>query len=135
VQHEILGIRAIVEANLSRAEAAKLAGLTDDAVRKSMQDNSATRESYVAELKALLHFSKARTAHTLIKELTGPNAAARVAAARTLLEENQQTPAGNGMPQIPGFSILITDARSSPQPIDVTPALNGSPVVHAAARS
>jgi hypothetical protein len=34
-----IAIRAIVEDNLSRAEAAKVAGLTDDAVRKAMKDN------------------------------------------------------------------------------------------------
>jgi hypothetical protein len=33
------------------------------------------------------------------------------------------------MPQVPGFAILIADARSIQQPIDVTP-LNGLPVVH-----
>jgi hypothetical protein len=32
------------------------------------------------ELKALMHCAKAQAAHALIKELTGPNAAARVAA-------------------------------------------------------
>jgi hypothetical protein len=31
------------------------------------------------------------------------NAAARVAAAWTLLEENERTPAGNNMPQVPGL--------------------------------
>ena len=29
----------------------------------------------------------------------------------TLLEENERTPAGNNMAQIPGFAILIADAR------------------------
>jgi hypothetical protein len=91
-----IAIRAIVEDNLSRAEAAKLAGLSADAVRKSMRDNPAAREFYAREVKALLHFAKAKAAHALIKELGGPNAAARVAAARTVLEENQQSPAGNG---------------------------------------
>jgi hypothetical protein len=64
-------------------------------------------------LKALMHFAKAKAAHALIKELDGPNAAARVAAARTLLEENERSPAGNNMPQVPGFAILIADARAS----------------------
>jgi hypothetical protein len=30
----------------------------------------------------------------------------------TLLEENERTPAGDNMPQIPGFAILIADARA-----------------------
>jgi hypothetical protein len=116
-----VAILAIVEENKSRAEAAKLAGLTDDALRKSMRDNSAARAFYASEVKALLNFAKAKAAHALIKELTGPNAAARVAAARSLLEENERAPAGNNMPQVPGFAILIADARSVSQPIDVTP--------------
>jgi hypothetical protein len=97
---------------MSRAEAAKLAGLTDDAVRKGMRDNSAVRSFYASEVKALLHFAKAKAAHALIAELNGSNAAARVAAARTLLEETERTPAAAGMPQIPGFAILISDQRT-----------------------
>jgi hypothetical protein len=112
-----LAITAIVEHNKPRAEAAKLAGLTDDALRKAMRDNPAARAFYVSEVKALMTFSKARAAHTLISELTGPNAAARVAAARTLLEENERSPAGNSMPQVPGFAILIADARTQAMPV------------------
>jgi hypothetical protein len=33
--------------------------------------------------------------------------------------ENDRTPAGNGMPQVPGFAILIADARPAHLPIDV----------------
>jgi predicted transcriptional regulator len=77
-----IAIEAIVQDNLSRAEAAKLAGLTDDAVRKGLRDNSAARGFYSSEVKALLHFAKAKAAHALINELDGPNAAARVSAAK-----------------------------------------------------
>jgi hypothetical protein len=75
-------IEAIVHENKPRAEAAKLAGLTDDALRKSLKNNPAAREFYASEVKALLHFAKAKAAHALINELDGPNAAARVASAR-----------------------------------------------------
>jgi hypothetical protein len=124
-----VAIAAIVEDNLPRAEAAKLAGLSDDAVRKGMRDNSAVRTFYSAEVRALMSFAKAKAAHTLIKELDGNNAAARVAAARTLLEEAPQALAGGNMPQAPGFAILIADQRSQalPLPIDVTP-LNNLPM-------
>jgi hypothetical protein len=125
-----VAILAIVEDGKSHAEAATVAGLTLDAIRKSMRDNSATRAFYASELKALMYGAKAKAVHTLIKELDGPNAAARVAAARTLLENNDATSAGNNMPQVPGFAILISDARSSQQPIDITP-LNGLPIAHA----
>jgi hypothetical protein len=83
-----IAIQAIVEENLSRAEAAKRAGLTDDAVRKGMRDNAAVRAFYTSEVKALMSFAKAKAVHTIIKELDGPNAAARVAAARTILEDS-----------------------------------------------
>jgi hypothetical protein len=83
-----VAILAIVKDNKSRAEAAKVAGLTEDAVRE-----------------ALMHCAKAKAAHALIKELDGPNAAARVAAARMFLEENDRSPAGNGPPRVPGFAI------------------------------
>jgi hypothetical protein len=116
-----IAILAIVEDNLSRADAAKIAGLTDDAVRKAMRDNAATRAFYASEVKALLNFAKSKAAHTLIKELTGTNAAARVTAARAILEENPQASAGNAMSQVPGFAILIADARTVQQPIDITP--------------
>ena len=92
-----------------------------------MRDNLATRAFYASELKALMYGAKAKAIHTLIKELDGPNAAARVAAARTLLEDHDKTSAGNNMPQVPGFAILIADSRSSQQPIDVTP-VNGLPI-------
>jgi predicted HTH domain antitoxin len=117
-----IAIELIVQENKTRAEAAKLAGLTDNAVYKSMRDNGAAREFYNSELKALQNFSKAEAFHVLRKEMNGPNAAARVAAARTILEDNERAPVNGNMPQVPGFSILIEDARTVQQPIDVTPA-------------
>jgi hypothetical protein len=118
-----VAILAIVEDGKSRAEAAKLAGLTDDAVRKAMRDNTAAREFYVSEVRALMTFAKASAVRTLIKELDGPNAAARVAAARTILEDNERAPAGNNMPQVPGFAILIADARTAPA-LPIAPIIN-----------
>jgi hypothetical protein len=64
-----------------------------------------------------------------IPSLDGNNAAARVAAARTLLDEAPHATPGGNMPQAPGFAILIADQRSqaTPLPIDVTP-LNNLPM-------
>jgi hypothetical protein len=62
--------------------------------------------------------------------MDGPNASARVAAARTILEETERAPAGSGVSQLPGFAILIADARSAQHPIDVTP-LPGAPLLPA----
>src|SRR5882724_7259135 len=97
VAHKILpkmqvAILATVEDNKTRAEAAKIAGLTEDAIRKAMRDNGAVREFYSSQVKALMNFAKAKAAHALIDELKGSNAAARVAAARTILENNERTP-------------------------------------------
>jgi len=72
-----------------------------------MKDNPVAREFYMSEVRALMQFAKAKAAHALIKELDGPNAAARVAAARTILEDNERAPASNGVAQVPGFSILL----------------------------
>jgi len=41
----------------------------------------------------------------------------------TLLEENERTPAGNNMPQVPGFAILIADARAT-QTLSVRPVID-----------
>jgi len=105
------------------AEAAKIAGLTEDAIRKAMRDNGAVREFYSSQIKALMTFAKAKAAHTLIKELDGSNATARVAAARIILEDNATAPAGNNMPQVPGFAILIADARAT-QTLSVRPVID-----------
>jgi hypothetical protein len=118
-----IAILAIVEDNAPRAHAAKLAGLTDDAVRKAMKDNPAAREFYTNEVRALMQFAKAKAAHALIKELDGASAAARVAAARTILEDNERSPAANNMPLVPGFAILIADTRS-PQVLPAGPVLD-----------
>lgn len=114
-----IAILAIVEDNAPRAHAAKLVGLTDDAVRKAMKDNPAAREFYTNEVRALMQFAKAKAAHALIKELDGPNAAA----ARTILEDNERSPAANNMPQVPGFAILAADTRS-PQVLPAGPVLD-----------
>jgi hypothetical protein len=114
-----VAILEIVENNTPRVEAAAIAGLTVNILRKAMRGNPAAIAFYNNAVRELLTFAKARAAHTLIKELDGPNAAARVAAARTILEDNATAPAG-GLPQVPGFAILIADARAV-QPIDITP--------------
>jgi hypothetical protein len=69
------------------------------------------REFYGSELRMLLHGAKAQAAHALIKGLKGDNAAARVAAATLLADDDKRTPA-QGMPQISGFGFLVIDARS-----------------------
>jgi hypothetical protein len=116
-------ILAMVEDGKTVEEAAKVAGLTSSAIYKSMKHPPA-REFYTAEVRALLHCTKHLAAHALIRELKGDNAAARVAAARTLLADDAtKAPIATGMPQAPGFSILIVDGRAQHQVIDVRPAV------------
>jgi hypothetical protein len=106
-------IVAMVEDGLTVEEAAKVAGLTQSAIYKAMKHEPA-RQFYTSELRQLLHCTKHLAAHALIKELKGDNAAARVAAARTLLADDAtKAPIATGMPQAPGFSILIVDGRSA----------------------
>jgi hypothetical protein len=117
-------IELIVQEDKSRDEAAKLVGLTDNALYKSMKRNSASRAYYANEIRALMTFAKAKAVRTLINELDGPNAAARVAAARIILEDSERSPAASNMPQVPGFAILIADARAVPQALPVGPVIN-----------
>jgi hypothetical protein len=106
-------ITAMVEDGSTVEEAAKIAGLTQSAIYKAMR-HAPAREFYTSEVRALIHCTKHLAAHALIKELNGDNAAARVAAARTLLADDAtKAPIATGMPQAPGFSILIVDARSA----------------------
>jgi predicted DNA-binding protein YlxM (UPF0122 family) len=102
VQHRLTpkmraAITAMVEEGLSVEEAAKSAGLTRGAIYQAMKHQPA-RDFYVTELRALLHCTKHLAAHALIKELTRDNAAARVAAARTLLADDDKKPPAQGMP-------------------------------------
>jgi hypothetical protein len=105
-------IVAMVEDGKTVEEAAEVAGLTPSAIYKAMK-NPPAREFYTAELRQLLHCTKHLAAHALIRELKGDNAAARVAAARTLLAEDERKAPAQGMPQMPGFSFLVIDARQA----------------------
>jgi hypothetical protein len=117
-----IAIVTMVEDGKTVEEAAEVAGLTPSAIYKAMK-NPPAREFYASELRALLNCTKHLAAHALIKELTGDNAAARVAAARTLLAEDEKKAPASGMPQMPGFSFLVIDARSATgQPL---PMANG----------
>jgi hypothetical protein len=104
-------IEVMIDDGLTIEEAANAAGITSSAIRKAMKHPPA-REFYVTSLRALLNCTKHLAAHALIKELKGDNAAARVAAARTLLADDAKPVAVQGMPQIPGFSFLVIDART-----------------------
>jgi hypothetical protein len=92
-------IVAMVEDGMSVEDAAKHAGLTSSAIYKAMK-NPPAREFYTSELRQLLHCAKAQAAHALIRELRGDNAAARVAAARTLLADDERKAPAQGMPQV-----------------------------------
>ncbi len=109
-------IVAMVEDGKTVEEAAEVAGLTPSAVYKAMK-NPPAREFYTSELRGLLHCTKHLAAHALIKELKGDNAAARVAAARTLLAEDEKKAPAQGMPQMPGFGFLVVEYRSAAGPI------------------
>jgi hypothetical protein len=128
VEHKLtpkmrLAIIALVENGENMDQAAASAGLTKDAIYRALK-NPPVRQFYHAELKLLLTAAKAKAVHSLIKELDGTNAAARVAAARTLLEHDKAPQIQSGMPQTAGFGFLIIDGRTQQQKaIDITPTL------------
>jgi hypothetical protein len=101
-------IVAMVEDGKTIEEAAEVAGLTPSAIYKGMK-TPPVKEFYVSELRALLHCTKHLAAHALIRELKGDNAAARVAAARTLLADDEKKAPAQGMPQVPGFAFLLVN--------------------------
>jgi hypothetical protein len=126
-------IVAMVEDGLTVAEAAIAAGLKPRAIRTAMKTPPG-RELYKTELQSLLTCAKAQAAHALIRELKGDNAAARVAAARTLLADDEKKPPSAGMPQMPGFSFLVIDARQATgQPLPVANGHAPMITVHAEA--
>jgi hypothetical protein len=104
-------IEAMIADGLSVKEAAEVAGLTREALYKAMRDNPVARSFYASELRAFLHCTKHLAAHTLIKEMKGDNAAARVAAARTLLADDARPAPPAGQAQTPGFVFMMVDAR------------------------
>jgi hypothetical protein len=93
-----IAILAIVEDNAPRAHAAKLAGLTDDAVRKAMKDNPAAREFYTNEVRALMQFAKAKAAHARRPERCGPRRGrAHDPGGQRAISGGQQHAAGPGL--------------------------------------
>lgn len=120
-----VAILAMVEDGKTVEEAAAAADLTTSAIYKAMK-HQPSQEFYVSSLRELLRCSKHLAAHALIRELKGDNAAARVAAARTLLADDAKPVAAQGMPQMPGFSFLVIDARQAGQAL---PNGHGAPVL------
>jgi hypothetical protein len=124
-------IAAMVENGLTLREAADSAGIAYSTIYRAMRTRPA-QEFYMTELRALLHCTKHLAAHALIKELTGDNAAARVASARTLLADDAKPVPPPGMAQTPGFVFMVVDGRGAgqslpngqggPPMIDVRPA-------------
>ncbi len=61
-------VRLIVQDGLPRAEAAKLARLSDDEVREELRDNFAVRAFWDAQIKLLIDRAKPRAIHVMVKE-------------------------------------------------------------------
>jgi hypothetical protein len=116
-------IIAIVEGGKTLQEAAAEAGCTTSLIYKSMK-NVPVREFYIEELRLLRTCAKAAAAHVLIKEMSGPNAAARVAAAKPILEDEAGRAAGAPGQTTPNFIIVIGDQRAQPHGPPAVPAEN-----------
>jgi hypothetical protein len=124
-----VAIVAMVEDGKTVEEAAEVAGLKPRAIRAAMKTPPG-RELYKTELQSLLTCAKALAAHALIRELKGDNAAARVAAARTLLAEDERKAPAQGMPQMPGFIFLVNAPNGQALPI---PNGHAGPLIEASA--
>src|SRR5262245_53139977 len=73
--------------NLSIADAASRAGVTERGFKRAMKVNPAARAFYTGELKALISGSRHVAVHSLLTTIReSSNAAAKVAASRCLLE-------------------------------------------------
>jgi hypothetical protein len=115
-------VSEMVECGLTVQQAADIAGLTASGLYKALR-LPPVQDHYVAELRALRLSLKSRALHALAKELDGENAAARVSAARSLLEGGDAAAASaNSRPQqMPGFSFLLVDNRGNALPSPVPP--------------
>jgi hypothetical protein len=107
-------IIAIVEDGKTLQDAAAEAGLTVSAIYKGMKTAS-VREFYLEELRLLRTCAKAAAAHVLINEMTGPNAAARVAAAKAILDDEAGRTGGAPGHVTPNFIIVIGDQHAQSQ--------------------
>jgi hypothetical protein len=120
-------IEAMVAGDLTVKEAAAAGGLTDRALYIAMS-HALVMAFYAAETDRLKRGTKHRAVHAARKELKGPNASARVAAARIFLEEGPNDRDGLGRAQIqaPGVTIVIQQAPTVPT-IDTTPTIEHEP--------
>jgi hypothetical protein len=69
---------------------------------------------WLDEVKALLHCTKHHAVHVLRKEMTGPNAAARVAAARTLLADETTKPLNVPNAALTSGVTIVIEAPAAP---------------------
>jgi hypothetical protein len=107
--------------NLSRADAARQAGVTEAGLRRTMKENPAARAHYTAELKTLIGGSRHIGVHCLLNTIReSANAAARVAASRCLLELDTESRAliERAPPATAGITIVFNQA---PGPVNITP--------------
>jgi hypothetical protein len=115
-------IELMVGEGLSRKEAAERAGMTDDGLRRALATNPVARRHYSETVRTYMHGLRHKAVRALEKEMDGPNAAARVASARTILEASDSRTAQPSTPTVPGLVVVIQSAELSRPVIDVTPA-------------
>jgi hypothetical protein len=122
-----LAIETMVWSGACRADAAKVAGLTDHSLRSALKKPH-VKQAYLAELEVLRLSARARAFHRLV-ELSeqNENRGAAVAAVRTMVLEGQdEAKRGFGATQSPGLTILIVPASEPPQPVG-PPAIEHDP--------
>ena len=120
-----LAIEAMVWFGACRADAAKIAGLTDHSLRTALKKPH-VKQAYLAELEVLRLSARARAFHRLV-ELSeqNENRGAAVAAVRTMVLEGQdEAQRGFGVTQSPGLTIQIVSAADA---VKVAPTIEHDP--------
>jgi hypothetical protein len=120
-----LAIEAMVWGGACRADAAKIAGLTDHSLQTALKKPH-VKGAYLAELEVLRLSARARAFHRLV-ELSeqDDNKGAAVAAVRTMVLEGQdelQRGFGGGAAHAPGLVIQIIGADPPPKVIEHDPS-------------
>jgi hypothetical protein len=115
-------IRLITEEGASIKDAAAAAGLTYQAIYLALRRPN-VREFFYETLKPVRIEARALALHALRKEmLTSDNAASRVAAARTLLADEDVRPGAAAGHEQPNFIIMVQGSPPPPVTIEHQPA-------------
>jgi hypothetical protein len=97
--------------------AAAEAGMDCSSVYKALK-RPTVRQFFFQQLEPVKIAGRAAAVHTLLAELKGPNAAARVGAARVLLESEDHARLDHRVPGSPGLVVVIGTPGAERGPVN-----------------